>query len=313
MTGLPDRDRRAARARAQALCQPTSTPEPLLRRSGPDGAASAFNAAWLAFTKRTLAAALGDGWLDDVHPEDQFRCCAIHAEMAPGRTPYELDYRLRHAERGYRWVMEQATPVLDAEGSFAGYTHHCMDVHERSELADELANRLTRMRVALRHHAQFEALLAAELEQLPTARIRFALQTMARLAAASGALVPTRLRLQDWVATVVGEARAATRERSLPFAIESPDEPLDLELEAPLLTRALSDVLAGAALAASPPAQIELRALRVGRRVHVELPAREHSSAFALLVCVVHAHGGEAGMLDGIGRARLTLPLADPA
>ena len=36
-----------------------------------------YNQAWLDFTGRTLEQDLGDGWIENVHPDDRERCAEI--------------------------------------------------------------------------------------------------------------------------------------------------------------------------------------------------------------------------------------------
>jgi diguanylate cyclase (GGDEF)-like protein len=49
-----------------------------------------------------------------------------------------VEYRLRHAGGGYRWVVESGNPYRGIDGLFAGYISSCLDIHERKALQDTL-------------------------------------------------------------------------------------------------------------------------------------------------------------------------------
>ena len=59
-----------------------------------------------------------------VHPEDHERMRrAIHAYLAGETAEYETEYRVRHRDGSYRWVLSRGTAVRDAAGQpilFAG-------------------------------------------------------------------------------------------------------------------------------------------------------------------------------------------------
>lgn len=102
-------------------------------RAGPDGERSDFNAAWLAFTGRSLERERGAGWAEGVHPDEADACLARHREHVTQRLPFELRYRLRRFDGEYREVVDRGMPYVDAEGAFAGFYGTCADVGDRHD------------------------------------------------------------------------------------------------------------------------------------------------------------------------------------
>lgn len=122
----------------------------LIWRCDARGARDYFNERWSAFTGRVRTQDLGDGWVEALHGEDVQACLATYrAALAAGR-PCELEYRLRHRDGAYRWVLERAVPLRDAEGRLAGLVGSCLDVTERV-LAEREAERRSALRVRRLH------------------------------------------------------------------------------------------------------------------------------------------------------------------
>lgn len=109
----------------------------LIWTSGTDKLCDYFNQPWLRFTGRDLDQELGDGWLDDVHPDDRERCLARYGAAFDSRAPFSLEYRLLRADGSYRWIVGDSAPRYDTNGEFLGYIGHCIDITERrhAELA----------------------------------------------------------------------------------------------------------------------------------------------------------------------------------
>lgn len=107
-------------------------------RAGSDAKCDYFNAVWLAFTGRPLAAELGDGWAEGVHPEDLERCVRTYREAFAARRPFEMEYRLRRADGDYRWLFDRGVPFSNAHGEFAGYIGSCVDVTDRRVAEERL-------------------------------------------------------------------------------------------------------------------------------------------------------------------------------
>jgi PAS domain S-box-containing protein len=105
----------------------------LIWTSGTDKLCNYFNDPWLCFTGRTLAQELGNGWAEGVHPDD-FQCCLdIYVSHFDQRRPFSMEYRLRHADGAYRWIIDQGNPRHDSAGNFIGYMGFCYDITERKE------------------------------------------------------------------------------------------------------------------------------------------------------------------------------------
>lgn len=90
-----------------------------------DGHLLTANATWLAFTGLTFEQAAGTGWTTPVHPDDKPRRHAAFSRAAAAGEPFEVEFRLRHRDGSWRWIIERAVPVgprddLGPEFTFAG-------------------------------------------------------------------------------------------------------------------------------------------------------------------------------------------------
>ena len=110
----------------------------LIWTSGKDKLCNYFNEPWLDFTGRTLEQELGNGWLEGVHAEDMDRCLDIYVTAFDRHEPFSMEYRLRHADGEYRWLVDQGMPRFDSRGAFAGYIGHCLDITPRKHMEEEL-------------------------------------------------------------------------------------------------------------------------------------------------------------------------------
>ena len=105
-------------------------------RSGLDASCDYFNETWLAFTGRTLAQEMGNGWAEGVHAKDSERCLAHYLDHFRRREPFEMEYRLRRHDGEYRWIFDRGVPFSDDRGAFAGFIGSCVDVDERRKKQD---------------------------------------------------------------------------------------------------------------------------------------------------------------------------------
>ena len=104
----------------------------------PDGTCDYVNARWLEFTGRPLAAELGRGWLDRLHPEDQALCRERFRVALAERTPLDVEYRAERHDGQYRWLHDTAVPRFAADGAFLGLVGCSIDVTDRRQLEQRL-------------------------------------------------------------------------------------------------------------------------------------------------------------------------------
>ncbi|MDP9133190.1 MAG: PAS domain-containing protein, partial [Nitrospirota bacterium] len=105
--------------------------------SGADSGCIYFNKSWLNFTGRSIEQELGDGWAENVHPDDVGMCLEVYSRAFNERKDFTTEYRLRRADGEYRWMWDIGAPRVGAYGHFAGYIGSCVDItdRKRAELA----------------------------------------------------------------------------------------------------------------------------------------------------------------------------------
>ena len=106
-----------------------------------------FNKGWLDFVGRTLEQESGNGWAENVHPEDFDRCLQIYVANFDARRPFEMEYRIRHHSGQYRWILDRGVPRYAPDGTFEGYVGGCLDIHDQKEAAEKvrIADDMTRL------------------------------------------------------------------------------------------------------------------------------------------------------------------------
>jgi PAS domain S-box-containing protein len=115
----------------------------------PDGYHDYYNARWYEFTGMPVGSTDGEGWSGMFHPEDRERAWALWRHSLTTGEPYQIEYRLRHGDGTYRWVLGRALPIRDGTGAITRWFGTCTDIHaqklaleEREVISQELSHRI---------------------------------------------------------------------------------------------------------------------------------------------------------------------------
>jgi len=103
----------------------------------PDGHHDYYNARWYEFTGVPEGSTDGEGWNGMFHPDDQDGAWERWRHSLRTGEPYEIEYRLRAADGGYRWTLGRALPIRDAEGRITRWFGTCTDIHEQKLLMEQ--------------------------------------------------------------------------------------------------------------------------------------------------------------------------------
>jgi PAS domain S-box-containing protein len=122
-----------------------------------------FNQQWLTFTGRDLLQELGEGWFDNVHPEDAARCRHLFNIGRERQAAFQLDFRLRRGDGVYRWVLTHAVPRFGQEGEYLGHIGTCVDITNRKEVEEQLLRAKAAAEAANQSKDDFLAALSHEL------------------------------------------------------------------------------------------------------------------------------------------------------
>lgn len=133
------------RKRAEALLRESEeryrtmadTAPVLIWEAGTDKLCYSFNKAWLDFTGRTIEQDSGNGWVENVHPDDVQRCLEAYEKGFEARETFTIEYRLRRADGEYRWVVDHGVPRFASNNGFLGYIGSCVDITERMQAEEE--------------------------------------------------------------------------------------------------------------------------------------------------------------------------------
>jgi serine/threonine-protein kinase len=88
-------------------------------------------------------------WEQRLHPDEREQVIAANKAHAEGITPhYEYEYRLRHKDGSYRWILARGVALRDASGKAYRMAGSHVDVTERKQAEEERERLLSREREA---------------------------------------------------------------------------------------------------------------------------------------------------------------------
>ena len=93
-----------------------------------------------------------ESWSDLLHPDDKERVLKAYNETISdytGQKTYDVEYRLRTKNRGYRWYRAVGKPTRRPDGSPITYIGVFIDITEQKKMMQELAEQRESLSVAL--------------------------------------------------------------------------------------------------------------------------------------------------------------------
>jgi PAS domain S-box-containing protein len=165
---LKRRQAMQARIAAEALVRESeerfrliaSTAPVIIWMSDSDKRGTFVNESWTQITGHCRDVALGDGWIQWVHPDDRDLFVETYSKAFDQRVPFHGEYRLRRGDGECLWMFVRGVPRYDGQGGFAGYIGSTVDITER-KAAEEMRSTLSRR--LLEAQEQERARLAREL------------------------------------------------------------------------------------------------------------------------------------------------------
>lgn len=119
--------------------------------SGTDKRCTWFNKPWLEFVGRTMKQEVGNGWAENVHPDDMDQCLKVYVTAFDARKPFEMQYRLRRHDGEYRWLLDKGIPTHDETGKFIGYIGSCVDITDHKQAEAALRTKEAQLRLVTEH------------------------------------------------------------------------------------------------------------------------------------------------------------------
>jgi len=103
-----------------------------------------FNRSWLEYTGRTMEQETGDGWIENLHPEDVNFCLETYRSSFDKKEEYRIEYRMKRKDGVYRWILSHGIPRYRPDGEFEGYIGSCIDINDRKMITEMLENEVER-------------------------------------------------------------------------------------------------------------------------------------------------------------------------
>lgn len=162
----------------------------LIWRADPCGSWTWVSPQWTIYTGQSAEKALGEGWLEQVHPDDlgALQAAWASASSVAVTEGFKADFRLMNTADGiWRWFQTRATAVRDCDGQIIEWLGTSTDMNELLSLQDrqrvlvgELQHRTRNLLSVVRQVAQRTLQSASDLGDFGQ-RFRDRLEMLARV------------------------------------------------------------------------------------------------------------------------------------
>lgn len=124
--------------------------------TSPDGYCDYQSQQWVDYTGVPMSEHVGDGWNKLLHPDDRPRAFAAWQAAVEGRSPYDLEYRVRRHDGQYEWFKVIGRPICDANGQVVRWFGVAANIDALKAAEDDVrqaANELARSNKELEQFA----------------------------------------------------------------------------------------------------------------------------------------------------------------
>ncbi|WP_374797823.1 PAS domain S-box protein [Aerosakkonema funiforme] len=108
------------------------------------------NPRWTEMTGLSLSEALGDGWVQALHPDDREKIFVEWVQATEEKRLFNLEYRFGKPEGVEVWISGQAIAVRDETGVVKSYFGTVMDITARKQAEEKLRQSQTNLAEAQR-------------------------------------------------------------------------------------------------------------------------------------------------------------------
>jgi diguanylate cyclase (GGDEF)-like protein/PAS domain S-box-containing protein len=160
-------DRTTARERELYFQTMADAMPEIIWTADPNGMDDFFNQRCFDYTGLTLKQLRGASWHEIIHPDDLEGCLAKWTSALQTGDPYDVEYRLRGKDGGFRWFLGRANPVRDANGGVVKWFGTCTDIESQKQNQQVLEQQILERTTQL---ADTNALLQEEMLEKDFAR-----------------------------------------------------------------------------------------------------------------------------------------------
>ncbi len=99
----------------------------------PNGMDDFFNQKCFDYTGLTFEQLRGASWQAIIHADDVDDCVSKWKSALSTGNPYDVEYRLRGKDGGFRWFLGRANPIRDAKGEIVKWFGTCTDIESQKQ------------------------------------------------------------------------------------------------------------------------------------------------------------------------------------
>jgi PAS domain S-box-containing protein len=137
LAGIHSRDEQLKRERERFRFMAESMPQKIFTAT-PGGRVDYLNRQWMEFTGLSLDRIMTFGWGQFAHPDDVEQSDKAWRRAIETGEPFHAENRFRRADGKYRWHLNRAHAMRDAEGEISIWVGSSTDIHERKEEEEAL-------------------------------------------------------------------------------------------------------------------------------------------------------------------------------